>query len=98
MEEIFRLGLGILTIGVDWVIRLNPLSACGNWAYREGKEFLPCCLFKGSYPVFKLILEKTTENFERLGRQERPGIQPANSHLPVFSATGGAFEHWKIKE
>ena len=32
-------------------------------------------------------LEKTTENFERLDRQEQPGFEPGISHLPILSAT-----------
>ena len=31
--------------------------------------------------------EKTTENFERLGRQARPGFEPDTSRLPVLSVT-----------
>ena len=37
------------------------------------------------------VLEKTTENSERLGRQARPRSEPGTSRLPVLSAaTGGA--------
>ena len=50
-------------------------------------EGLPWGLSKGSQPVFTRVLEKTTENTERLGRQARPGFEPSTSHLPVLSAT-----------
>ena len=30
------------------------------------------------------VSEKTTENFERLGRQARPGFEPGISRLPVL--------------
>ena len=44
-------------------------------------------LFKGSYPVFTRVLEKTTENYERLDRQARPGFEPGTPRLLVLSAT-----------
>ena len=44
-------------------------------------------LSKRSLPVFTLVSEKTTENFERLGRQARPGFESGFSRLPVLSAT-----------
>ena len=34
--------------------------------------------------MFKQVLLETTENFERLGRQARPGIEPGTSHLLVL--------------
>ena len=47
---------------------------------------------KRSYSVFILISEKTMENFERLGRQARPGIESGTSRLPVLNAE--PFDHW----
>ena len=41
-------------------------------------------------------LEKTTENSERLGRQERPGIEPGTSRLPVLRAE--PLGHWQIND
>ena len=55
-------------------------SHCRGSAFRGG-------LSKGSYPVFTRVLEKTTENTERLGRQARPGFEPGITRLPVLSAT-----------
>ena len=37
-------------------------------------------------PYLRKVQEKTTENSERLGRQERLGIEPGTSHLPALSA------------
>ena len=35
-------------------------------------------------PVFPRVSEKTTENLEKLGRQERPEIEPGTSRLPIL--------------
>ena len=42
------------------------------------------CLAKRVYPMFTRVSEKTTENSEWLGRQERLGIEPDTSRLPVL--------------
>ena len=42
-------------------------------------------LSKGSQPVLTRVLDKTTENSERLDRQARPGFEPGTSRLPVLS-------------
>ena len=47
-------------------------------------------LSKGSQTVFTRVSEKTTENFERLDRQARPGIEPGTSRLPAFKAQNRA--------
>ena len=39
---------------------------------------------KGYQPVFTRVLEKTTENSERLGRPAQPRNEPCTSRLPVF--------------
>ena len=45
-------------------------------------------LYKGSYPVLLLVLEKTMKNSEWLGRQERSGIE----RLSVLRAQ--LLDHW----
>ena len=49
-------------------------------------------LSKESQTIFTRVSEKTTENFERLGRQEQLEIEPGTSHLPVLSAE--PLGHW----
>ena len=58
------------------VIRLSLIVVCGTWACRVGA--LRRGFYKGSYPLFTRVSEKTTENPERLGRQARPGIEPVS--------------------
>ena len=41
-------------------------------------------ILKGAKPVFMRVSEKTTENSERLGRQERPGVESETCRLPVL--------------
>ena len=43
-------------------------------------------LYKGSEPVFTGILKKTTENFERVGRQAQPRIEHGTSRQPISKA------------
>ena len=49
-------------------------------------------LSKGSKPVIARVLEKTTENSERLSQQERPRIECGISRLSLFSAD--LLDHW----
>ena len=49
-------------------------------------------LSKGFKPEFTQVLEKTTENSERLGPQTRLGIKPDTSRLPVL--TTEPLGHW----
>ena len=49
-------------------------------------------LSKRSYPAFTGVLEKTTEDSERLGQQARPGIEPDISRLPALSEE--PLRHW----
>ena len=44
-------------------------------------------LLRDPSSYFTRVSEKTTENFERLGRQERPGFESGISRLPVLSVT-----------
>ena len=65
---------------VGWlVVCWKRITACGTWAYKG--RALRGGLSKGSYPVFTRVLQKTTENAERLGRQARRGSSLAP---PVF--------------
>ena len=43
-------------------------------------------LYKGFQPVYTRVSEKTTENYELLGRQARPRIESGTSRLPIFLA------------
>ena len=49
-------------------------------------------LSKGFQPLFTRVLEKTTENPERLRRQERSETEPGTFRLPVLRAE--PFGYW----
>ena len=49
-------------------------------------------LSKGSQPVLMQISQKTSENFEQLGRQARQGFEPGTSRLPALNAI--PLRHW----
>ena len=75
-----------------WVVEIKPIIRMwdlGLW----GGSVLRGGFSKRSYPAFMQVSEKTTENYERLGRQEWPRIEPGTSRLPVWaqysSAPGG---------
>ena len=55
-----------------WLLVLRPIVSLGTkvWSALRGG------LSKGLYPVLTRVSEKTTENSERLSRQERPGFEP----------------------
>ena len=57
------------------------ISCCSSWNI-EHNTFGG--LSKGSQPVFKRVLEKTTEYSEQLSRQTWLGIEPGTSRLPVL--------------
>ena len=44
-------------------------------------------------PLFTRVSEKTTESFERLGRQAQPRFEPGTIRLPVLRAE--PFRHWQ---
>ena len=49
-------------------------------------------LSKGYYNLFMRVLEKTKENYDRIGRQAKPGIEPSISRLLVLSTK--PLGHW----
>ena len=73
-----------------WLQVEGQLSVYGTQAYMGSVRLGG--LYKGSQPVFKRVSEKITENFKRLGRQARSGIEPSTSRLPLLRAE--AFGHW----
>ena len=71
-------GLGGLRV-LRSIVRIWDLGlrrACPPWRV----------LSKGSYPVFKRVQEKTTENSEWLSRSARLGFEPFTSRLPALRA------------
>ena len=69
---------------MNWVAGLRPVVLlCDLGLYGSA---LCGSISKASKPVFTRVSEKTTENFERFGRQVRPGIEPGISRQPVLSA------------